>query len=236
MDTSFYTAARAARTEQDKMNVISNNVANINTNGYKSKSAVFTDLMYYNMKAPENEQTRLKAGTGVVAQRTNTNFGESGYDATGKTYDYAISGEGFFMVQNPGNNEISYTRGGNFFLSQRGNDFYLATDSGKLVLDRNRRPIRVRDGELQSEIGVYTFNNTNGMQSTGSNEFVPAAKNGEPRLVRNAKIINGTLEMSNVDLAEEMTKTIEASRAYSYALKMVQTSDEVEQTINSLRG
>lgn len=236
MDASFYTAARGARTHQEKLNVISNNLANINTNGYKAKSSVFNSLMYYNMRAADNETTKLTAGTGVMQQRTETNFGESGYDQTLGKYDFAISGEGFFMLRDPGSGAISYTRNGKFSLSLRQDGFYLVNDAGKFVLDQAGAPIRVVDSKLQSQVGVYTFANTNGMESIGENEFRPLAKNGNPLLVADAKVINGCLEMSNVDLAQEMARTIEASRAYSYALKMVQTSDEVEQTINSLRN
>ena len=71
MDTSFYTAARGAMSQQERMNVVANNIANLNTTGYKTQSSVFMDLMYYNMRAPEGELTRLKAGTGVMQERTN---------------------------------------------------------------------------------------------------------------------------------------------------------------------
>lgn len=236
MDTSFYTAARGARTQQDKMNVISNNMANVNTNGYKSKASVFQDLMYYNMRAGDADLTRLTAGTGVMQQRTNISFAESGYDATGGRFDFAITGDGFFQLRDPATNAISYTRNGHFSLSQRADGFYLVSDANKLVLDGTGNPIRVVDGELQSEFGIYRFIHMNGMESSGNNEFTPVAKNGNPIRVQEPKIVNGHLERSNVDLALEMANTIESSRAYSYALKMVQTSDEVEQTINSLRA
>lgn len=236
MDTSFYTAARAARTQQDKMNVISNNMANINTTGYKSKSSVFMDLMYYNMRAPENEWTNLTSGTGVIQQHTNTNFNQSGFAESPGKYDYAISGQGFFMLRDPASNAVSYTRNGQFSLSERQDGFYLVTDSNKLVLDVNGNPVRVTDGDLQSQIGIYTFTHTNGMLNVGDNEFAPVAKNGNPVLAQDSELVSGYVEMSNVDFAQEMAKTIESSRAYSYILKMLQTSDEVEQTINGLRN
>ena len=237
MDTSFYTAARGAMSQQERMNVVANNIANLNTTGYKTLSSVFMDLMYYNMRAPEGELTRLKAGTGVMQERTNIDFSSGGPGVTGQPYDYALTGEGFFMVRDPASGEITYTRDGHFSMSLRADGgMYLITDSGKLVLDGNRRPIRVTDGEVSAEPGVFTFVNTNGMLAVGNNEFSPVAKNGAPIRIENPDLKNGYLEMSNVDLAEEMSKTIESSRAYAYALKMVQTSDEVEQTINNLRG
>ncbi len=236
MDTSFYTAARGVRSQQERMNVISNNIANLNTTGYKMQSSAFLDLMYYNMRAPEGELTTLKAGTGVMLERTDIDFSAAAPSPTGQPMDYALMGEGFFMVRDPSTNEITYTRDGHFSASVRADGMYLITDNGKLVLDSNRNPIRVTDGKAAVEPGVFTFVNTNGMLATGNNEFSPVAKNGAPILVQNPDLKNGYLEMSNADLAEEFSKTVEASRAYSYALKMVQTSDEVEQTINSLRG
>lgn len=235
MDTSFYTAARGVRSQQERMNVISNNIANLNTTGYKMHSSAFLDLMYYNMRAPETDLTRLKAGTGMMHERTDIDFSAATPVPTGQPLDYGIMGEGFFMVQDPGSGEITYTRDGHFSASVRADGMYLITDYGKLVLDRNRNPIRVVDGEAAAEPGVFTFINTNGMEAVGENEFSPVAKNGAPILIQDPDLKNGHLEMSNADLSEEYAKTVEASRAYSYALKMVQTSDEVEQTINSLR-
>lgn len=237
MNTSFYTASRGARTQQDKLNVISNNFANVNTYGYKAKSSVFQDLMYYNMRAGEGVTTHLTSGTGTVLDHTNTNFSQSGLGDGIGGYDYAISGDGFFMLRDPVTNQISYTRNGHFSLSRRADGFYLVTDSNKLVLDEGRNPIRVQGGgTLQGRPGVYSFASTDGMQSAGDNEYIPVAKNGAPVLNREAKLLEGYLELSNVDMAQEMANTVESSRAYSYVLKMVQSSDEIEQTINSLRG
>ena len=82
---------------------------------------------------------------------------------------------------------------------------------------------------------MFRFDILDGMQSVGNNEFAPQEKNGEPRLVRGAKLVDHALELSGVDTAEEITQTIEAQRAYSLALRMVTTSDEIVTTINSLR-
>lgn len=235
MDTSFYAAARGATSYQERLNVISNNIANVNTSGYKSKNTAFLDLMHYNMNAPENENTKIKAGTGAIVQRTDTNFTNAGMATTGGKFDYAINGEGFFMLRDPQSNQISYTRDGAFSVSNRGGTFYLVTDAGKSVLDTNGNAIQVVGDTLQSKIGTYTFASYNGMNNTGNNEFVPVAKNGNPIPI-NTDVVNGKLEQSNVDLADEMVKTVETSRAYSYVLKMIQTSDEIEQTINALRA
>ena len=236
MDTSFYTAARGVRTMQDKMNVVANNIANINTVAYKSKTPVFQDLMYYNMRGTEGEVTDLKAGTGSVQVSTNTDFSPANIVPTQRPADFAIAGDkGFFRLVNPANGQISYTRAGNFYMSERNGSMYLASDSGKLVTGRDGRPIRISDSENIPVPAVYVFENTNGMESVGENEYVPVPKNGQPVMNPDAKVERGYLEQGNADLAEEMVRTIEASRAYSYVLKMVMTSDQVEQTINNLR-
>lgn len=236
MDTSFYAAARGAMSYQDRLNIISNNIANVNTEGYKSKNAAFLDLMHYNMNAPEQTDTKVRSGTGSIVQRTDINFDEAGIAPTDGAYDFAIVGEGFFQLRNPVTNELTYTRNGHFSASLRGNEFFLVSDMGRLVLDGAGNPIRVADGEVQAQPGIYTFGSFNGMQSVGNNEFTPVEKNGNPVLATGSTLRRDCLEQSNVDFTDEMSKTIEASRAYSYVLKMIQTADEIEQTINGLRG
>lgn len=233
MNASFYTAAVGAMTEQDRMDVIANNFANVNTVGYKAKDAVFMDLLYYNMHSYD----RITTGTGVKVQHTNTDYGSNGFDAAQEGgWNFAIQGEGFFMLRNQNNNDITYTRAGNFFLSLHNDGrFYLQSDNQKLVLDANQRPITLENGELSANPGIYNFANTNGMLSVGNTEFAPVAKNGAPYVYNDSRLIQGYLELSNVDAAKEMSNTIITSRAYSYALKMIQTSDEIEETINGLR-
>ncbi len=235
MYTSFYTAARGAMEEQKKLDVVANNFANVNNYGYKSKAAVFSDLMYYNLNNYRGDDTPMKSGVGIVVEKTDTKFDPSGFVPTQGDYDYAIVEDGFFMLRSPITGDITYTRNGHFSLSKRGTEFYLVNDTGNFVLDQNQNPILVTDGELGGEIGVYGFDVLDGMMSIGDNEFTPVEKNGDPYLIPGAKMVDHTLEMSGVDTAEEMTRTIEAQRAYSLALRMVTTSDEIMGTINTLR-
>ncbi len=235
MNASFYSGARGMITEQDKLNVISNNVANVNTVGFRSKSSVFMDLMYYNM----HSQDRVTTGTGVRMQHTNTDYSSNGVTAAAEGgFNFAIlDQEGFFMLRNQVTNEITYTRAGNFSLSLHNDGyFYLLSDAKKYVLDGSGNPIRYVNGELTGRPGVFAFANMNGMESVGSTEFSPVPKNGNPIRVDNANVLEGYLELSNTDMAQEMSDTVIASRAYTYALKMVQTSDEIEQTVNGLRS
>ena len=237
MNMSFYTAALGAVGQQEKMNVISNNIANVNTDGFRSKNAVFSDLMYYNMRDEQGADTRVKAGSGIAMGRTDTDFSESSMAPTGGNTDFAISGRGFFMLQDPNTQAVSYSRNGKFNMSLRADGFYLVNDNGKLVLDENRNPIRLDEEGIVggARPGIYMFPVQQGMLNTGNNELTATEKNGEPVLSADAELRQGYLEQSNVNLADEMSKTIECSRAYSYVLKMIQTSDEIEQVINSLR-
>ncbi|MCI8376656.1 MAG: flagellar hook-basal body complex protein [Lachnospiraceae bacterium] len=240
MYSSFYAAAQGAIGQQSRMDVISNNLANVNNYGFKPKVGTFQDLMYYNLNNWQGDETKIQAGTGIVLEKADTNFAPSGYDITERDYDFAIVENGFFMMRNPVNNEITYTRNGRFSLSQRGNEFYLVNDAENLVLDRNQNPIRlvgdeVTGRELEALPGIFDFAVKNGMQNVGDNEYAPVEKNGQP-ILQAEDPLQGALESSGTDLAMDLVRMIESQRAYSYALKMVQTSDEVVQTVNSLRS
>jgi flagellar basal-body rod protein FlgG len=236
MDLSFYTAAVGANAQQTRMNIIANNLANINTEGYKAQSAGFVDLLYNKYyraatKAPET-------GCGARVEKTDILYAQGGAMPTGGEYDFTIVGDGFFAVYDPGTQDVYYTRNGHFSLSDFDNNiFYLVDDQGNLLLDKHLDVIRVRPGEENQklDIGVFDFISKEGMLLKGNNYYSPVEKNGNPFLNEDAELIPGKLEMSNVDLAYEMAKVIETQRAYQMALKMVQTSDEIEQTINNLR-
>lgn len=240
MYSSFYAAAQGAIGQQARLDVISNNMANVNTSGYKPKIGAFHDLMYYNLNNFHGEETEIQAGTGINLEKADTNFNPSSYEITERDYDFAIKGNGFFMLRNPVTNDITYTRNGRFSLSQRGNEFYLVNDAENLVLDRNQNPIRLVGDDnigrsLEAVPGIFDFRIKNGIENVGENEYAPVAKNGAPILQAEVPL-QGALEMSGADLASDLVRMIESQRAYSYALKMVQTSDEVTQTVNSLRG
>lgn len=255
MNLSFYNGALGARMQQERLNVIANNVANVNTEGFKSKNAIFSNLVSMNLNASENANTNLRAGSGVKLEKTDTNMKDGSLRQTDNPLDFAITGEGFFAVQNPADNSISYTRNGTFIQSERADGaFYLATSEGHLVLGKDNQPIKLFGKEeeemladldeegnakpqtLKERIGVFAFDNYNDMTSAGSNRFIPVEKNGAPTLMEGNRIAEGAVESSNVDFAQEMTRIMETQRAYQYALKMVSTSDEVEGIINSLRG
>jgi flagellar basal-body rod protein FlgG len=238
MNLSFYTAAVGAKAQQTRMDIIGNNIANINTDGYKTQNAGFVDLLYekYYKAATEDPET----GSGARVEKTDILHTQGGMMETGGTYDFCIVGEGFFAVYDNATGEVFYTRNGNFSLSNYSNEnnaFYLANEQGYVLIDSNRGLILVDplDESMQINPGVFDFNSKEGMLLVGNSLFQPAERNGQPLLNEEAQVIRGRIELSNVDLAQEMSRVIEAQRAYSLTLKMVQTSDEVETTIINLR-
>ena len=163
-------------------------------------------------------------------------------EETGRKQDYAIVGDGFFALYDPDTGEISYTRDGSFALSsfqQIKEDgttdtlYYLADGEGRQVLDTNGYPIVVTDAEARQPVGVFTIQYLDGLQHVGSGRFVTTEKNGAVWMSP-SEVRQGYLESSNVDLASEMGKVIEAQRTYSYVLRMMQTADEIETTVNNL--
>lgn len=242
MNQSFFTAAVGAGQQQQRLNVQANNIANVNTYGYKAKKPSFANLMYGNMQGINNVQ--LPRGTGERMIQDNTDFSTGAVVETGRAQDYAVMGNGFFALYDPASGEVSYTRDGSFTLSdyqrpdQDGNlerVTMLSDGLGRFVLGRTGRLIEVKDPTAEQPVGIFDFSNTDGMEPMGDNRFIPVGKNGQVRM-GTGTLQRGALEASNTDLAEELTKVIEAQRSYSYVLRMVQTSDEVETTINGLRG
>ena len=132
MYSSFYTGALGAKASLNKLDVVGNNLANINNGGFKPKTAVFSDLIQYNLNDSEDAVTELQAGAGVRTQNTYTTFAASTPVASNSELDFAIMEDNsFFMVRDRGTNEVSYTRDGHFHRGQIGDRFYLMTDAGK---------------------------------------------------------------------------------------------------------
>ncbi len=262
MYQSFYTGALGAGGCMAKMSVISNNLANINNNGFKPMNSTFSDLLNYNLNDSEDAVTELMSGNGVRMQRTYSTFGPEALTSTNSDIDFAIlDSNAFFMVRDTVTGEVTYTRSGHFYKGEMEDGFYLMTDAGKVVLDQNGEPLRAEtpdieriiramegedgDDDYEDEtdeededaprLSLYTFTNPSRLMNVGNNEWAPP-EGMEPILINNPNIASGMLETSGTSLAKEMVKMIECQRAYSYALKMVITSDEVESTINSLRG
>ncbi|SET95563.1 flagellar basal-body rod protein FlgG [Lacrimispora sphenoides] len=256
MNQSFYIGALGALNQQTKLNVVSNNIANVNTTGFKPQYSVFSDLIYAQTRSSQGGSA-AQTGSGTRVDLLKSDMTAMPYKETGLENDHAIEGEGFFMLKDPVTGTITYSRDGHFQLSMMGDNYYLVNSSGKRVLNMDQQEITYpvkpavypgseeeieeEEEELEEDehdpkaIGVYTFARRDGISDIGNNEYTVTDKNGAPILLENAKVIKGAEEVSGTDFAQEMTRMMEAQRAYSYSLKMVQTSDEIETTINTLR-
>ena len=239
MDQSFFIGAIGASQQMLRMSIQGNNIANVNTYGFKAEKARFTSLFYQDMAAIEQPQVPYGVGTRLLMTSTTT----------GRYQDYMIEGDGFFAVLDPTTNEISFTRNGAFSVNdylrptgetdENGNPvqeriWVLTDEQRRLVLGTDGNIIEVADHTAPQPVGIFDYGNYDGIQHIGGTRFLPVDKNGE-LMMGTGKLIQCALEMSNVDLADEITKVIEAQRAYGMALKIVQTSDEIETTINNLR-
>ena len=244
MIQGFYSAVVGAQQQMQRMNVQGNNISNVNTYGFKAQVPSFQALMYRMQEGAEGSQ--LPRGSGAYMSGTATNWQDGVFQETGRDLDYAIVGEGYFALYEPGTGEISFTRDGSFTLSafqvedQNAEGgvsyaYYLSDGEGRQVLNQSGYPIQVTDPSEDLQVGVFTIQYQDGLQRDGSSRFLMGDKNG---LVwaSDSEARRGMLEQSNADLATELSQVIEAQRSYSYVLKMVQTADEVETSINGLTG
>ena len=189
-------------------------------------------------------------GVGTRLLMTSTNFAQGPVEDNGRSLDYMIEGDGFFALVELATGEVSYTRNGAFKMSEYVRDsgqvdengqpitekvFCLGDGQGRFVLSEQGGLIEVTDPTQKLPIGIFDYANYNGMQQLDDTRYLPIEKNGGLRY-GTGTLRQGVLEGSNADLAEEYTKVIESQRAYGMALKMVQTSDEIEATINGLRN
>ena len=227
MIRSFYTATAGAKSSQNKLDIHANNIANVNTTGYKAGAASFTETLYSNF------DNGIAVGSGVRLQEISLNFAPGHLEYTGNKLDFAIEGEGFFAV-NDNNGNISYTRSGNFALTEENGESYLVTVDGQWVLDENMERIQVT-GDSVSLPGIFTFPNPYGLQVVGSGRYLSTPMSGESTVLEGDLLKNEHLESSSVDLITELSNMIQAQRAYQFNAKMIQTADELEQMANNLR-
>lgn len=256
MNISFYTASAGAQQTQERLNVHGNNMANVNNYGFKAKKPAFSQLMTGPVRGIDED---LPRGVGARMIQADTDFAQSGFSGTDRKLDYAIEGDGFFALLDPVTGEYSYTRDGSFILSSfqepetqdvydengvvtgqeqvMATHWYLSDGLGRFVVGRDGGRIRVESAEQAEQmlpVGIFDFVNYDGMQSVGENRVVPVAKNGQVR-VGTGKLVQGYLENSNTDLAYEFAKVVESQRSFSYMLRMITVSDEIESTVNGLR-
>ena len=247
---SLNMASLGLRAQQNRVNVIANNIANVNTTGYKTQRVDFQDALYTEIQNPADLQlTGMKQGSGVLIGSTNRDYTQGAVVGTGENLDMYINGDGYFTVQDS-NGTRMYTRSGAFEVSAEADGNFLVTGNGDYVLDENNAKIQLPDGAVEisvnedgslwaneaqfAKLGIVTFTNQNGLSAAGESCFTETVASGTP-IDSDAKVVQGSLESSNVDLTVEMSRLIRAQKAFSMASRVVSVWDEMESTTNSLR-
>jgi len=260
MIRSLWIAKTGLDAQQTSMDVISNNLANVSTSGFKGSRAVFEDLLYQTIRQPgsqSSQQTQLPSGlqlgTGVRPVATERLFTQGNLQQTGNAKDVAIQGDGFFSVLLP-DGTTAYTRDGSF---QTDNQGQLVTANGYVIqpaitIPANAQSITVGvDGTVSvtqqgavapiqvGSLQLSTFINSAGLQSLGGNLFAETAASGAP--ATNAPGTNGAgslqqnyVETSNVNVAEELVNMIQTQRAYEMNSKAITTSDQMLQKLSQM--
>lgn len=259
---SLTTAATGMLAQQMNVEVISHNLANMNTTGYKRQRAEFQDLLYQNVErmganssdAGTIVPTGVQVGLGVQAASIYRITEQGNLNQTGNPYDLAISGQGFFRIQLP-SGEDAYTRAGNFAVSPDGQ---IVTTDGYTVAPGIAIPQGARDvainqqGQVQAildgdpnpqivgQIELVTFFNQAGMEAIGDNLFLESAASGAPTSGTPGStgfgaIRQGFVETSNVNAVAEITNLIQAQRAYEMNARVITASDEMLAASSNLR-
>jgi flagellar basal-body rod protein FlgG len=241
MIRGFYTARTGLTAHQARLDTIANNMANVSTTGFKPMRTAFKDLVYQNLNRPTTEDTAT-VGHGVKVNKNDILMQLGAPNPTGRDLDFAlIDANAFFALETP-TGEIRYTRDGNFSLSNVDDTYYLVGANGDRVLNVDEEAFEVEIDENgryttinAEDLAVYSFPNPLALWSMEGTTFSPTAESGDGELIENPTIMPGYLENSAVEIASEMTSMIEANRAFSFNARMVQTADEVEQIVNTLR-
>ncbi|GAA9038971.1 flagellar basal-body rod protein FlgG [Helicobacter pylori] len=258
---SLYSATSGMLAQQTHIDTTSNNIANVNTTGFKKSRADFNDLFYQAMQYAGTNTSNttlspdgMEVGLGVRPSAITKMFSQGSPKETENNLDVAITGKGFFQVQLP-DGTTAYTRSGNFKLDEQGN---LVTSEGYLLIPQITLPedttqvnigvdgtVSVTQGlqttsNVIGQITLANFVNPAGLHSMGDNLFSITNASGEaivgnPDFQGLGKLRQGFLELSNVRLVEEMTDLITAQRAYEANSKSIQTADAMLQTVNSLK-
>ena len=260
MMNSHWIAKTGKTAQQTQLDVISHNLANVSTTGFKRNNAVFEDLIYQNLRqvgaqtTDENQlPTGLHLGLGVNVVATSRNFTQGSLQQSGNNLDVAINGDGFFEVTLP-DGTTGYTRDGSFQLDSQGR---VVTSSGLpiapgITVPANTRSLSIsQDGVVSAtvagatapqqlgQLSMSSFINTAGLQPVGPNLYLESAASGPPQQgtpgTNGLGIVRqGFLESSNVNVVEELVSMIQTQRAYEMNSKAIQTSDQMLAKLSQL--
>jgi flagellar basal-body rod protein FlgG len=260
MMRSLWTSKTGMEAQQNQLDAISHNLANVSTNGYKKSHVVFEDLMYQNIRqagSNSSEQTILptgyQVGLGARAVATSRTFSQGNLQQSTNALDVAIKGNGFFEIQMP-DGTSGYTRDGSFQLSSEGQ---IVTNNGYTVqpgitVPANATSVSIgKDGTVSAtipgqaqpqtigQLQLTNFINPAGLEARGENIYVETAASGTPTtgtpgLNAMGTVEQGFVETSNVNVVEELIGMIQTQRAYEMNSKAIQTSDQMLQRLAQL--
>lgn len=261
MIRSLNIAATGMLAQQTNVEVISNNIANMNTTAYTRRRPEFNDLLYQNLRrvgatssdAGTIVPAGVQLGLGVKTQAVYRITEQGSLTATENTLDLAIQGKGYFKVQLP-SGETAYTRDGSFQLSKEGQivthhgytvlpGITIPTDAISVSVNSSGQVEYKKDGEVDSTVAgqltLAVFPNEAGLEAKGDNLFLSTsasgdASDGTPSSTGYGTILQGFLETSNVNVVSEITNLISAQRAYEMNSKVIQTSDDMMSTLKNL--
>jgi flagellar basal-body rod protein FlgG len=256
---ALYSAAAGMQSQQMNLDVISNNLANANTTGYKATSLQFQDLLYQNSREAGSLQSggnmlpsSLQIGQGSAPVATARSFTQGDLSQTGNNLDIAIQGQGFFEVQMP-DGSLSYTRDGSFKTDSQGRvvtsdgypvqgGFQPVPDgtTGITITASGSATYTTASGSTNFQIQIARFMNPGGLDAVGHNLYKETPASGTPELGDPSQngfgeLQQGSLELSNVSVVQEMVNLILAQRAYEVNSKAVQAADEMMQESNNLQ-
>jgi len=261
MIRALWTAASWMQAQQLNIDVVANNLANVNTSGFKKSRADFQDLMYQTLKvsgAPSTSATEIptgiQIGLGVKPASVTKIFTEGTISPTGVELDIAIEGDGFFRIQQP-DGSTAYTRAGNFKKDSQGRivtadgspmtpEIVIPNNATKITIGSDGTVSVVQSGQTAATnvgtIQLATFSNPTGLISIGKNLYRESDSSGAATTGTSGQngvgtLLQGYLEMSNVSVMEEMVNMITGQRAYETNSKALQTADEMLQTAVNLK-
>lgn len=261
MMNALNTAATGMATQEVNVNTISNNIANVNTTGFKRSRAESEDLLYETLNEAGgrsssstiyNVGTQIGTGSKIAAVRKE--FTQGNPQITNNPFDLMINGDGFFGIMMP-NGEVKFTRDGSFNVDNQGTivnkqgfklfpGITFAPNTTNAVISQNGNVDAYTKGQIEPNnlgaIPVFTFTNPVGLKSAGANLLQVTQSSGEPIQQvageQNAgHIMQGALEASNVSIMNEMTNLIKAQRAYEMNSKVMGVADKMLQTVNTIR-